>query len=171
MNFIAGLFMIVDAILRIVNYFSGTFKGDVFFYIMTFYLFGFAALLFASEWRSPNVLLYAEFLRGRLGKGFYLFLVGLLIFDNTRKVDLLIGVLLALCGLFNIIVSFMRRDPDEEEEEEEDEDEEDYEEDDEMYGEEQQEGHKSQLFDRTKGKSKEGYQTIVEFTQDDYKDI
>ena len=116
MNFIAGLFMIIDAILRIVNFCTGTFKGDVFFYIMTFYLFGFAALLFASEWRSPSVLLYAEFMRGRLGKGFYLFLVGLLIFDDTRKVDMLIGILLVLSGLFNVIVSFMRRDPDEEEE-------------------------------------------------------
>ena len=115
MNFIAGLFMIVDAILRIVNFWSGTFKGDVFFYIMTFYLFGFAALLFASEWRAPNVLLDVEFLRGRLGKGFYLFLVGLLIFDDTRKVDMLIGILLVLSGLFNVIVSCMRRDPEEEE--------------------------------------------------------
>ncbi len=107
--------MIVDAILRIVNFWSGTFKGDVFFYIMTFYLFGFAALLFASEWRAPNVLLYVEFLRGRLGKGFYLFLVGLLIFDDKRKVDMLIGILLVLSGLFNVIVSCMRRDPEEEE--------------------------------------------------------
>lgn len=118
MNFIAGLFMIVDAILRIVNFCSGTFKGDMFFYIMTFYLFGFAALLFASEWRSPSVLLYADFLRGRLGKGFYLFLVGLLIFDDTRKVDMLIGILLVLSGLFNVLVSFMRKDPEEEIDEE-----------------------------------------------------
>lgn len=65
----------------------------------------------------------------------------------------------------------MRRDPDEDEEKGEDESEE-YEEDDEMYGEEEEErGTKSQLIDRIKGKTKEGYQTIMEFTQDDYKDI
>jgi hypothetical protein len=164
MNFIAGLFMIVDAILRIVNFWSGTFKGDVFFYIMTFYLFGFAALLFASEWRAPHVLLYAEFLRGRLGKGFYLFLVGLLIFDDTRKVDMLIGILLVLSGIFNVIVSFMRRDPDEEEEVIEESSEE-YE-DDEMYGEEVGE---DQVIEKIKGKAtmKEGYQSIMEFTQDE----
>jgi len=163
MNFIAGLFMIVDAILRIVNFWSGTFKGDIFFYIMTFYLFGFAALLFASEWRSPHVLLYAEFLRGRLGKGFYLFLVGLLIFDDTRKVDMLIGIMLVLSGLFNVIVSFMRRDPDEEEVIYEESSVE-YEDDDKMYGEEVGE---DQVIERIKGRTKEGYQSVMEFTQDD----
>jgi len=159
MNFIAGLFMLVDAVLRIVNFWSGTFKGDLFFYIMTFYLFGFASLLLASEWRQPQVLLYAEFLRGRLGKGFYVFLVGLLIFDDTRKIDMLIGVLLVLCGVFNVLVSFMRKDPEEIVQKDEY-DEEDYVEDetDEMeyqYGEEDEE--KEKLIDKVKDRAKEGY--------------
>lgn len=111
MNFIAAAFMIVDAVLRVVNLCSGTFKGDVFFYIMTFYLLGFSLLLVMAEWRSPKVLLYAEFLRGRLGKGLYLFLIGLLVFDDTRKPDMLFGISFVLCGLFNIIVSFMRKEP------------------------------------------------------------
>jgi hypothetical protein len=159
MNFIAGLFMLVDAVLRIVNFWSGTFKGDLFFYIMTFYLFGFASLLLASEWRQPQVLLSAEFLRGRLGKGFYVFLVGLLIFDDTRKIDMLIGVLLVLCGVFNVLVSFMRKDPVENVQKDEY-DEEDYVEDetDEMeyqYGEEDEE--KEKLIDKVKDRAKEGY--------------
>ena len=63
MNFIAAIFMIVNAVLRVVNLCSGTYKGgDVFFYVMTFYLLGFSLLLVAAEWRSPKVLLYAEFL-------------------------------------------------------------------------------------------------------------
>ena len=112
MNFIAAVFMIVNAVLRVINLSTGTFKADVFFYIMTFYLLGFSCLLVAAEWRSPKVLLYAEFLRGRLGKGLYLFLIGLLVFDDTRKPDMLIGISFVLIGLFNVIVSFMRRDPD-----------------------------------------------------------
>jgi len=151
--------MLVDAVLRIVNFWYGTFKGDLFFYIMTFYLFGFASLLLASEWRQPQVLLYAEFLRGRLGKGFYVFLVGLLIFDDTRKIDMLIGVLLVLCGVFNVLVSFMRKDPVENVQKDEY-DEEDYVEDetDEMeyqYGEEDEE--KEKLIDKVKDRAKEGY--------------
>ena len=115
MNFICAIFMIVDLVMRIVNLSSGTFKGDVFYYVMMIYLLGFAALLVAAEWRATKVLMYAEFLRGRMGKGFYLFLIGLMIFDDTRKVDMLVGILLVLVGIFNILVSFMRQDPPEEE--------------------------------------------------------
>ena len=113
MNFIAAIFMIVNAVLRVVNLCSGTYKGgDLFFYVMTLYLLGFSVLLVAAEWRSPKVLLYAEFLQGRLGKGLYLFLIGLLVFDDQRKADMLIGISFVLIGLFNVLVSFMRRDPD-----------------------------------------------------------
>jgi hypothetical protein len=49
---------------------------------MTFYLIGFAVLLVLAEIRFRRVLVYLEFLKGRLGKGFYVMLIGLLIFDE-----------------------------------------------------------------------------------------
>ena len=38
----------------------------------------------------------------------YVILVGLLVFDETRKFDMFIGIGLVLVGIFNIIVSCMR---------------------------------------------------------------
>ena len=49
---------------------------------MTFYLLGFAALLFSAEVNYKKVLVYLEFLASRTGKGLYLVLIGLLIFDD-----------------------------------------------------------------------------------------
>lgn len=75
---------------------------------MTFYLIGFAVLLILAELRYKNMLIYLEFLKSRLGKGFYVMLVGLIIFDETRKADLILGIGLVLVGIFNLIVGCMR---------------------------------------------------------------
>ena len=37
-------------------------------------------------------------------------LIGLLVFDDRSRYDVLIGIALVLVGLFNVIVSCMRRD-------------------------------------------------------------
>jgi len=72
------------------------------------YLIGFAILLIMAEIRYKKMLVYLEFLKGRLGKGFYVLLIGLLIFDQTNKADMALGVSLTLVGIFNIIVGCMR---------------------------------------------------------------
>ena len=58
------------------------------------------------------MLIYLQFLKGRLGKGFYVMLVGLILFDETRKVDMVMGISLVLVGLFNLIVGCMRENYD-----------------------------------------------------------
>ena len=59
-------------------------------------------------------MVYLEFLKSRIGKGMYVILVGLLIFDETRKFDMFVGISLILVGLFNVIVSCVRdTNPDE----------------------------------------------------------
>jgi hypothetical protein len=80
---------------------------------MTFYLLGFATLLVLAELRYKKMLIYLEFLKGRLGKGFYVMLVGLILFDESRKVDLIMGITLVLVGIFNLIVGCMRENQDE----------------------------------------------------------
>jgi COPI associated protein len=112
LNLICGLLMLADAIYRFVNFGTAAYsQGDPFFYLMTFYLCGFAALFFAAELRFTSVLVYCEFLRSRPGKGLYLVLLGLLLFDESRAMDLVTAIVLVLAGLFNILVSCMRDDP------------------------------------------------------------
>jgi hypothetical protein len=105
MNFICAGAMVVDAVSRLFEFQN---QSDPFFFLLTFYLFGFATLLVMAEIRYKKVLVYLEFLKGRLGKGFYVIFVGLLTFDDKRKFDMLIGIGLTLVGIFNLIVSCMR---------------------------------------------------------------
>lgn len=105
MNFLCALAMIGDAIWRVFDFHSST---DPFFFLLTFYLIGFATLLVMAEMRYKKVIVYLEFLKGRIGKGLYVILLGLLIFDENRKPDMFLGIALVLVGILNIIVGCMR---------------------------------------------------------------
>lgn len=105
MNFACALGMVLDAIVRAFNFQT---QSDPFYFLLTFYLLGFAALLILAEIRYKKVIVYLEFLKSRIGKGLYVILVGLLVFDDTRKFDMFIGISLVLVGIFNIIVACMR---------------------------------------------------------------
>lgn len=106
MNFICAIAMIFVAILRL--FMSSSSSSSAFQYLMTFYLIGFSLLLIMAEIRYKKMLVYLEFLKGRLGKGFYVLLVGLLVFDNSNNADMALGVGLTLVGIFNLIVGCMR---------------------------------------------------------------
>lgn len=105
LNYICALGMLVDACIRFSRFGEAS---DPFFYLLTFYLIGFAALLIIAELRLKKILVYVEFLKGRMGKGIYIIIVGLLIFDETRTYDMAISIILVIVGILNIIVSCMR---------------------------------------------------------------
>lgn len=105
LNFICAFLMLVDAFAR---FFDFDEEDDGFFYVLTFYLFGFAGLLILAEIRQEHVIMYLEFLKGRIGKGMYVILVGLLVFDDDRTIDTVLGIIITLVGIFNIIVGCMR---------------------------------------------------------------
>lgn len=105
LNLLCAAGMVIDALNR---FFDFQRQSDPFFYLLTFYLFGFATLLVMAEIRYKPVIVYVEFLKSRIGKGMYVILVGLLIFDESRKFDMFMGILLVLVGIFNLIVFCMR---------------------------------------------------------------
>ena len=118
LNYTSVLLMAVSVILRFIDF--GQYS-DIFFYLLTFYLIGFGALILLAELKWHRVILFVMFLNGRFGKGAFLMFVGLILFDDQRKSDLAISIALVLIGFFNIIVSCMRKhslkDYDEDEEE------------------------------------------------------
>ena len=123
MNFFCCLFMVTNAVLRGLTLFGlvsiptlGSL--DISYYLMILYLLGFSVLLATAEYRWPSILAYCQFLRSRLGKGLYLVLIGLLVFDDRNRYDMLIGIAMVLVGIFNVIVSCMRKDIDQKEWEE-----------------------------------------------------
>ena len=99
LTFVAALIMLADSFYRMFNFGSAT---DPYFFILTFYLIGFAFLLSVAELRFKKIIVYIEFLRGRLGKGIYIVVVGLMIFDITRIVELVFSSILIAVGLINI---------------------------------------------------------------------
>lgn len=78
--------------------------------MMTLFQLAFATLLITAELRYKNLLIYIEFLHGRFGKGVFLIMVGVLVFDGTQHNDMAVGILTVLAGIFNLIVSCMRSD-------------------------------------------------------------
>jgi hypothetical protein len=81
LNYISALLMLVAAILRCIAFKTST---DPFFFLLTFYLFGFAVLLVIAEIKVKRVIVYVEILNSRIGKGMYVLFVGLLLFDEQR---------------------------------------------------------------------------------------
>ena len=111
MNYLTALVMIADVICRFFNFAK---SKDPFFFLLTFYLIGFAVLLVIAEAGIRKVLVYVEILSGRKGKGFYLLFVGLLVFDTTYTSDTVCGLIIFLVGVYNILVGFMRKKKDDE---------------------------------------------------------
>mmetsp|Transcript_36999 Transcript_36999/g.35717 ORF Transcript_36999/g.35717 Transcript_36999/m.35717 type:complete len:151 (-) Transcript_36999:56-508(-) len=107
LNYAAAVVMLVDVVFRFFNFGE---TSDPFYYLLTFYLIGFAVLLVIAEARIRRVLVYIEFLSSRLGKGIYGLFVGLLIFDTEFTCDLITGMAVFIIGLYNVIISFTKKD-------------------------------------------------------------
>jgi hypothetical protein len=105
MNFGCAAIMCYDGVMRLFDLKDNT---DPFFFLLSIYLFGFAALLVLAEIRYKRMLVYIEFLKHRIGKGIYVMLIGLLLFDETRKTDMFSAIIIVLVGFFNLIVGCMR---------------------------------------------------------------
>ena len=105
LNLLCALLMLVDIVFRFTAFKT---QSDPFFFLLTFYMFGFAALLIVAELNIKRILVYVEFLNGRIGKGIYILFVGLLVFDESRKVDMAVSIVIVLVGFFNILVGCMR---------------------------------------------------------------
>ena len=102
-------------------------QKDPFFYIMTFYLLLFSLFILAAELGIKKVLLYLQFLKGYIGRGVFIILVGLILYNDDRKLDMVVAVFLTVAGAFNIVIGCQRDDPAKKEEEEESGDEEEIE--------------------------------------------
>ena len=105
LNYICALLLLTCCVLRSIDFVK---SKDPFFFLLTFYLFGFTTLLIIAEIKVRRVIVYVEILNTRLGKGFYILFVGLLLFDEKRKTDMLIAIFIVLIGLFNVLVACMR---------------------------------------------------------------
>ena len=101
-NFICAFLMVVDALIRCFEFPT---KTDPFFYVLTFYLLGFAALLVISELKVKKIMDYIQFLKTRIGKGIYLIFIGLLVMDPSRIYEIVISMIFFFIGSFNIVVS------------------------------------------------------------------
>ena len=95
---------------RIYKIFDVTIDEEPLYYILTVYLVGFSVLLTAAELRVTSVIMYFELMRGRGGKGIFIILVGLLVFNEKVKIDLAVSNILLLIGIYNIVVACMRPD-------------------------------------------------------------
>jgi hypothetical protein len=100
--------MFITASIRYFNYDSKAIFMDGFYLAFTFYLYIFGILLGTAEYEYITVLKYIEFLVSSAGKGIFLVFIGILLFDDTRTIDLWASLVISIIGLFNLIVSCMK---------------------------------------------------------------
>lgn len=108
LNYTCAVMMFITASIRYKNYDSKAIFMDGFYLVFTFYLYIFGILLSTAEYEYIKVLKYIEFLVTNTGKGSFLIFIGILLFDDTRAVDLWGSMIISLVGIFNIIVSCMK---------------------------------------------------------------
>lgn len=71
-----------------------------------------AALVFsAAEFEFKLIYKYIEFLVSPIGKGLFLLIIGVLMFDVTRKVDIIASICISLVGMSNLIASSFTKEP------------------------------------------------------------
>jgi hypothetical protein len=102
LNYASALLMVVDLVFRFTSFRT---EKDYFFFLLTFYLMGFSLLLVIAEVGIERIIVYVDFLNRPIGKGVYIMFVGLLIFDDKRKSDMVIAIILVLIGLVNMLAS------------------------------------------------------------------
>jgi hypothetical protein len=116
LNYFSVLVLSINTVYRMLTTFgiltTTASKGGITYLLKSLFQASFAVLLILVELRKRWLLIYIEFLRGRFGKGLILVMIGVLVFDEIRSNDMATGILIVLCGLFNIIVSCMRSDID-----------------------------------------------------------
>lgn len=110
LNYFSCFMMVLFSGYRIYKIFDVTTDEEPLYYILTVYLVGFSILLTAAELRVTSVIMYFELMRGRGGKGIFIILVGLLVFNDKVKIDLAVSNVLLLIGIYNIVVACMRPD-------------------------------------------------------------
>ena len=100
--------MIATATLRYIEYDSNNILMDGFYLAFTFYLYIFSLLLGTAEYKYIHILKYIEVLITNVGKGLFLLFIGILLFDDSRSVDLTASVLLSFIGIYNVIVGCLQ---------------------------------------------------------------
>ena len=82
LNYLAAMLMLVSVIFRFFEF--KLLHHEPFFFLFTFYLMFFSAVLIIAELKMRGLLMYVEFINGRIGKGMFILFVGLLMFDEQR---------------------------------------------------------------------------------------
>ena len=103
--------MICTATLRYIEYDKDNILMDGFYLAFTFYLYIFSLLLGTAEYKYIHVLKYIEVLITNVGKGLFLLFIGILLFDDSRSIDLTASIVLSFIGIFNIIIGCVKQTP------------------------------------------------------------
>ena len=70
---------------------------------MTFYLLIFLIILVLAEIRNKTIRKYFNFLDGKIGRGCFIFFIGLLVFVENRPMEIIFGIIIAIIAVINCI--------------------------------------------------------------------
>ena len=106
LNYLCSLSMFMFAIFLYAECDSRLIIKNGFFFAFSSHLFIFGIILGVAEYDVFHIFKYIEFLIYQMGKGFFLIFIGVLMFnDNKRLINLWASSTFTLVGVFNLIIS------------------------------------------------------------------
>lgn len=105
LNLIAISMIIVCIVYRFV-YVGKKEEKNIFFMILTIFLALFIIILTLAEFQVRIVRKYFNFLDGKVGRGFFIFFIGLLILAKTNAIEIIFSIFILLIALLNILVGW-----------------------------------------------------------------
>ena len=101
LNFLCALLLLVDVFIRLSKIDNYT---DMYYIILSIYLLLFAILLILSELKIKRVVVYVRFLALRWGIGIYIMLISVLLFNQNKKSEVIIAMVVMMVGIVNVVV-------------------------------------------------------------------
>lgn len=106
LNLIAAAMIIVCIAYRFIYVKKKEDGANVFFAILTVYLALFILILILAEFKIRFIRKYFNFLDRKIGRGFFIFFMGLLILDKTSALEIILGIFILLIAIINIGVGW-----------------------------------------------------------------
>ena len=111
MNLIACAMIIICGVMRFV-YFVKKDKDEkkakinIFDIILSIYIIIFVIILVLAEFRVQRIRKYFNFLDRKMGRGWFILFIGLLILEKVTALEIILGIFILLIAIINMIVGW-----------------------------------------------------------------
>lgn len=106
LNLIACVMIVVCGVMRFVYFKEKKANINIFDPILSIYIFLFIIILVLAEFRVILIRKYFNFLDRKMGRGWFILFMGLLILEKVTALEIILGIFILLIAVINMIVGW-----------------------------------------------------------------